>query len=145
MTLNTIKLKTLLVGFACAASTLCAWADPVCSVGDKAKVEWKGSWYPAAVIKVNETQTRCYIHYDGYESSWDEWVGADRIQVAGHAASPVASSAFSVGDAVEVNWKGSWYKASVLAVKDGKTKIHYDGYGSNWDEWVGASRIRSIQ
>lgn len=139
-----LKFRTLSVSLAVAVSTVCAWAEPVCAVGDKAKVEWKGSWYPASVIQVNEDQTRCFIHYDGYESSWDEWVGANRIQVANRA--PAAEKpAFAVGDAVEVNWKGSWYKASVLAVKGDKTKIHYDGYDNSWDEWVGANRIRAIQ
>jgi hypothetical protein len=41
-------------------------------------VEWKGSWYPATVIK--KEKDRWYIHYVGYEKSWDEWVDKDRIK-----------------------------------------------------------------
>jgi len=41
-------------------------------------VEWKGSWYPATVVK--KENERWYIHYVGYEKSWDEWVGKDRIK-----------------------------------------------------------------
>lgn len=138
-----MNIKTLFVGLSLAASAIGAWAEPVCSVGDKAQVEWKGSMYPATVLKVNEDQTRCFIHYEGYASSWDEWVGKDRIQISSSAAA--SGGGFKVGDAVEVNWKGAWYKASVMAVKGGKTKIHYDGYDNSWDEWVGLSRIRAVQ
>ena len=110
----------------------------VCSVGDKAEVLWKGTWYPAKVTRVNEDQTRCFIRYTGYGSEWDEWVGQERIRIKDTATSP-----FAVGDAVEVKWKSSWYPASVLETKNGKYKIHYDGYSDSWDEWVGPSRIRA--
>lgn len=111
----------------------------VCSVGDRADVRWKGNWYKARVTRVNEDQTRCFIHYDGYGAEWDEWVGANRIRVAGGGAS---GSRFATGDSVEVRWKGKWYPARVLRAADGRYKVHYDGYGSEWDEWVGGDRIR---
>jgi hypothetical protein len=44
---------------------------------------------------------------------------------------------------VEVEWKGKWYKATVLEVKDNGYRIHYEGYASSWDETVPATRIRS--
>ena len=47
-----------------------------------------------------------------------------------------------VGDSVTVEWKGKWYPASILEVKDGKYKIHYDGYEASWDEWVTTARMR---
>ena len=103
----------------------------VCSAGDS-----------ASVLKVNEDQTRCYIKYDGYGDNWNEWVGEDRIRVKGKAPAE-ESYTFNVGDPVEVKWKGTWYPASVLSRKGGKYKIHYDGYGSNWDEWVGNGRIKA--
>jgi hypothetical protein len=109
----------------------------VCSVGDKAEVSWKGSWYKARVTKVNDDQTRCFIRYDGYGSEWDEWVGSNRIRILGGDG-----GSFAVGDAVKVRWKGSWYAASVMESRNGRYKIHYDGYDNSWDEWVGPDRIR---
>ena len=47
-------------------------------VGDRVKVSWKGSWYPASILDVDDGKYR--IHYDGYEDSWDEWVDALRIK-----------------------------------------------------------------
>jgi hypothetical protein len=43
---------------------------------------------------------------------------------------------------VAVEWHGVWYPAEVLRRDGSRTYIHYTGYGSNWDEWVGPSRIR---
>ncbi len=46
------------------------------------QVLWKGTWYPASVLKTRETKkgTQSFIHYDGYSASWDEWVGPERIR-----------------------------------------------------------------
>lgn len=110
-----------------------------CAVGDKAQVLWKGTWYPASVLKAKGSQ--CFIHYDGYGSNWDEWVGPNRIKITGAAASG-ASSGFGVGDSLQVSWKGTWHKAHVIGVRGSQLKIRYDGYGSSWDEWVGPNRYR---
>jgi hypothetical protein len=45
------------------------------------EVEWGGSWYAAEVLRVNGRLTQ--IHYTGYDSSWDEWVPAERIRTTG--------------------------------------------------------------
>jgi len=117
-----------------AAVTTPAFAK-VCSVGDKASVLWKGKWYPAVVKNANKS--KCYIHYNGYGSKWDEWVGSDRIKIT-HRAAPL----YPVGHSVSVKWKGKWYPAKVIAVGNNTWKVHYNGYGSKWDEWVGKSRIK---
>jgi hypothetical protein len=41
-------------------------------------VEWRGDWYPAQVLQ--RKADRYLIHYDGYDASWDEWVGQRRIR-----------------------------------------------------------------
>lgn len=42
------------------------------------KVEWKGEWYPAVVLETRDG--KYYIHYVGYDSSWAEWVGKERVR-----------------------------------------------------------------
>jgi hypothetical protein len=42
------------------------------------EVEWKGEWWDAKVLRTENDRWR--IHYIGYEKSWDEWVGPDRIR-----------------------------------------------------------------
>jgi acylphosphatase len=54
-----------------------------------------------------------------------------------------ASSPYRAGAAVEVEYGGTWYPASVRAVlPDGRVEIAYDGYGEEWNELVGPARIR---
>jgi hypothetical protein len=48
------------------------------SVGAKVLVEWQTKWWPAVVTKQNGDQY--FIHYDGYDASWDEWVTLRRIR-----------------------------------------------------------------
>lgn len=50
--------------------------------------------------------------------------------------------AVGLGRHVEVEWKGEWYPAQVIGVRDGQSLVHYVGFADSWDEWVGAGRIR---
>jgi len=49
------------------------------AVDDNVDVEWKGAWYAASVMEV-KGQGKYKIHYQGYDSSWDETVGPNRIR-----------------------------------------------------------------
>ena len=102
-------------------------------VNDKVKVEWKGGIYPATILEAGDG--KYLIHYDGYASSWDEWITEDRIKSS-------SAPEYAVGDSVKVKWNGKWYTAKVLKVNNGKYLIHYDGYDSSWDEWVGPGRMK---
>ena len=46
---------------------------------NQAEVEWQGTWWAAEVMKTNGDSS--YIHYTGWDDSWDEWVGPDRIRM----------------------------------------------------------------
>lgn len=98
------------------------------NTGDKVQVLWKGSWYAATVKEHKDNQW--FIHYDGYGNEWDEWVGKERMKVA-----------WKKGDKVKVEWNGQWYAATILDIGDGKYKIHYEGWGNEWDEWVKPERM----
>ncbi|UYZ57846.1 MBT domain-containing protein [Hymenobacter latericus] len=52
-------------------------------------------------------------------------------------------AAYKVGDAVQIQWKSSWYPGRVLEAKNGSYKIHYDGYAASWDEWVAPARLKA--
>lgn len=49
---------------------------------------------------------------------------------------------YKKGTKVEILWSGSWYKGSIIEVKDKQYKITYEGWSSNWDEWVSKDRLR---
>jgi len=46
------------------------------------------------------------------------------------------------GERVEVEWQGNWYRAVILETRGARYRIHYLGYGAEWDEWVDAARLR---
>lgn len=104
--------------------------NSIYSVGERVMVEWNGSWYDASILETRGNQY--HITYVGHSSSWDEWVGPERIK----------NSSFSVGEDVKVEWKGSWFDASILAINEEQYQITYFGYDSSWDEWVGPERIQ---
>lgn len=77
-------------------------------------------------------------------------IARNRIKALGTptpvAAAQPAKASFAVDDNVDVEWKGTWYPASVMELRpQGKYKIHYQGYDSSWDETVGPARIRARQ
>lgn len=60
-------------------------------------------------------------------------------------SAPSAAGLCVKGRAVSVLYAGEWYPAKVLDGPDGMGTclVSYDGYGSNWDEWVSAKRMRT--
>ncbi|MDQ2920083.1 MAG: tetratricopeptide repeat protein, partial [Acidobacteriota bacterium] len=75
----------LFTAVSCSALTLAAIQtraqETTWKVGDRIEVEWQSGWYQAEVIQVKGNQYK--IHYDGYASSWDEWIDKTRIRTAG--------------------------------------------------------------
>lgn len=104
-------------------------AQAECRRGDAIEVLWKGKWYPAHALRYRDGQ--CKVTYDGYDSSWDEWVGPKRYRFYVGRGAPV-----------DVYWKGKWYPARVLERRGAAYYITYEGYKSSWDEWVGSNRLR---
>jgi hypothetical protein len=105
------------------------------AAGQKVEVISGGSWWAATVVKTDGK--KYFIHYNGWGDEWDEWVGKDRIYFL-----PVQAAAKAAAKAVEVEWSGTWWPATVLKTDGERTYIHYDGFGDEWDEWVGKDRIR---
>ncbi|HEX7671393.1 MAG TPA: Tudor-knot domain-containing protein [Polyangiaceae bacterium] len=145
-----------------AAIALSACRDSY-RIGEYVWVEWDGRAYPAYVID-QKSRARLRVHYDGYDTRWDEDVTPDRVKgrIEGTAVAPPppekvaramgllpepsasagVPSVFNVGDRVRVRWRGSVYSAAIVS-RSGPSKVlvHYDGYGSEWDEVVPEDRI----
>jgi hypothetical protein len=45
---------------------------------------------------------------------------------------------------VKIEWNGQWWDGQILEVKADQYHITYTDYSSDWDEWVGLSRLKSI-
>ncbi|RYZ05734.1 MAG: hypothetical protein EOO73_18705 [Myxococcales bacterium] len=137
-------------------------------VGEHVLVEWEKDQPPyPAYITERVSPTRYRVHFDGYDSRWDEDVSLERLlgRVEGPVAAPppptkvalaagvaspktagsageVAVSPYREGDRVRVSWRGSVYSATVTKVvaKD-RFEVHYEGHEAAWDEVVGIDRI----
>jgi hypothetical protein len=132
-------------------------------VGDHVLVEWRGAEYPAVIVSV-EGPARFVVHYDGYSEDWDELIPISRIRgrlsmtpVSGPATKPALPrpktdasipdagprSVYREGERVRVEWHGSMYPATIIGVLgDDRYRVHYEGYGNEWDEDVGLNRIQ---
>ena len=59
-------------------------------VGDKVEIDYGGTWYPGQVKEINEAQY--FVSYNGYDSSWDEWAGSERLRAPEADAEEVAAA-----------------------------------------------------
>jgi hypothetical protein len=140
--------------------------DPI-SVGEQVEVEWCGWWYQAEVLA--REGAKYQIRYRGYGSDWDEAMTRRRIRrgsaksrsnlvaAALHPPGPLrtggpnnasagkpvrATTALAAGDQVQIEQYGAWWTGEVLEVRpDGRVKVRYVGWGSDWDEVVPRSRL----
>lgn len=121
------------------SKTVIAKAEPASNspkVGERVEVYSQKSWWKGYVIDARNDKFK--IHYYGWEEADQEWVTAKQMR----QAKPIQ---FRVDEKVEVEWQKKWYPAKVLEVKGGTHFISYEGYGSEWDEWVSSKRIRKIR
>lgn len=60
------------------------------------------------------------------------------------AASTLSGDSWAIDQAVEVEWEGDWYPASILTVEamDERARVHYLGFDESFDETVAFARIR---
>jgi hypothetical protein len=141
----------------CAGGLALAGCKPSYAIGDHVMVDWEGNTYPAVILEA-PGPAKFKVHYDGYDTIWDEIVVKDRIHgfVTGPVAAPeppakvrakaikaAQTNTYKPGAHVRVEWHGQIYPATIKGIV-GQEKYHvgYDGYGPEWDEIVGLSRIQ---
>ena len=129
-------------------------------VGDHVLVQWEGNEYPAHIIAA-PAAAKFRVHYDGYADIWDEDVPRDRIKglVTGPVVAPepppkvrakalqaAQSNRYKLNDRVRVEWHGQIYNATITGIVGTEQyRVRYEGYGPEWDEVVGLSRIQPKQ
>ncbi|MCB9224472.1 MAG: agenet domain-containing protein [Crocinitomicaceae bacterium] len=137
-------MKRLLFLILVLASSIGA-AQSSFKLNDKVEVLYQGKWYPAQVIEINDGKYK--VHYDGYESSWDEFVGNDRIRAVEKEETVYNGQnyAYAIDDAIEGNWqgKGTWYKGKIAEKKEGKYRIQYKDGASEWttEEFIRKEKV----
>ena len=112
-------------------------------------------FYPCTVIKYDGSYPRYHVDCDGKEYVvTPQYIRAPKQKAAQNNSTPKTDSqnnqtpenkgTWKVGDKLEVESRGVWYPAQIMAVDGGKYKIHYDGYSEGSDELVEDARMRSI-
>lgn len=96
-------------------------------------VEHGGSYWPCTIV-AHEPDGQQKVHYIGWGPESDEVVASSRIR---------RRSGSSLGQLV-VEWHGSYWPATALRSDGGRIFIRYDGYGAEWDEWVGPDRTARL-
>ncbi len=99
--------------------------------GELVEVKWQKAWYVAKVLTFAKGSYK--IHYVEWEKSWDEWVRVRRVRTF---------KGYQVGDLIQVEWKGRYYKARIKNAEEARWFITYPGWDSKWDEWVTYRRMR---
>jgi hypothetical protein len=97
-------------------------------------------WYQATIEKVENDQF--FVHYLGYGSSYNEWVGEDEIRIREHGAAD--DNGFAVNQKIKV-WdedNEDWYSAKIEKIQGQQYYVHYLDYDSSYDEWVDLEEIR---
>jgi hypothetical protein len=124
----------------------CFFATPSIAqkVNDAVEIQSSGSWYPGKILKVDGE--KFFVTYDGWDESWNEWVGADRLRGFKTAAAPVTATPltkFKVGDKVEAEYGMIWEPATVIEVGENKYHIQFDkkAFGT---KWLGEKFIRKL-
>ncbi|MDQ7858491.1 MAG: M48 family metalloprotease [Armatimonadota bacterium] len=105
---------------------------------------WQRVWLPADVATRPSLAGACVAAAVAVGVLGLAGVVADGT-IAAHLRRQPATAAIPAwqrGDRVEVEWRGKWWKATILDVADGRVLVHYEGFGRSWDEWVPPSRIR---
>ena len=78
-------------------------------------------------------------------SGWitdDQTEGEHPCPTIAGSSNQVTVSTYSAGQQIKVEWNGSWWDAIIREVDGENYLIHYIGFDSSWDEWVGTNRIK---
>jgi hypothetical protein len=105
--------------------------------GEKVLVTYQGKTLLADVV-VQSGADQWRVHYDGWGPEAAETVGPDRIR-----RPFTGQSAHNVGDALLVDVNGQALPAKVIALSAAdKWVVRFDSYGAQYDQEVGADRIK---
>jgi len=140
--------------------TACLFAQPPYKAGEAVDILWSGSWYKGKIVEFKNN--KYLISYDGYSSSWNEWVEAARLRrPGGSQAQPAVSTtpeptstnsnrsngSYKAGDRVEIMYAGDWYRATITRGPEGSGaqamyEAKMDGY--TYTEKYKADRLRPL-
>jgi hypothetical protein len=110
--------------------------------GTRVEINRGGQWYPGTIVQPLGGE-RFVVSYDGAPPEFNEAVGMDRIHTVASGASPGVARDYRIGEKVLVTSQNRVLLADVVQqVSNVAWRVHYDGYGPEVGEYVGADRLR---
>jgi hypothetical protein len=97
------------------------------------------------VIELNEIARYTELEMAFVEGQKSMFVASDRFPREAKLVAVKGTASTGVGDRIEVDYRGKWYRAKVIAAQDGQMRVHYVGFDRSWDEWVTPDRVRPYQ
>ena len=107
--------------------------------GAKILINKNNQWLPGNVVR-QASPGHYQVHYDGFGPEWDESVAMDRIRPQQDGA---GARDYRVGEKVLVKMQNRLLLGEIVQqVSPTSWRVHYDGYGPEVAENVGADRMR---
>ena len=107
-------------------------------IGQRVQVDYDGTDWLGFVVD-SDAGKKFNVRFYSYTNNETDWVASSRLKPF------VCPKSYPVGSSVEVYYADDkkWYPAKVLKTYSCLHYIHYNDYGSEWDEWVAPSNIRA--
>lgn len=109
---------------------------PSPGIGRRVEVEWEGEWYRALVI--DRDGDRFLVNYYSFPDQDNEWVEKSRMRVP-------TQKTYQQGRRVRIDSDGQWYSGKILKVRHDLHLVSFDDWGTEWNEWVPASRLKLVR
>ena len=97
-----------------------------------------GKWYSSEIIGWKAGKSPYRVHFYGWDSKYDEWLGASRLR-------PLVKPKLNIGQQYEVQWEDSnWYLGTVTkSLENWFYFVHYESESGDDDEWITGDRARA--
>jgi caspase domain-containing protein/histone methyltransferase-like protein/agenet domain-containing protein len=97
------------------------------------------------VIELNEVAEYTDLELAFLEGQKSMFFAAPAFPRAAKLAEVEGESTPRIGQRVEVEADGRWFRAKIIDVDDNQVQVHFAGYDDSTDEWVGPARLRPYQ
>lgn len=93
-------------------------------------------------IELREMARYCDLELAFIEGQKSMFYAAEEFPRGAALAEVEEEASPRVGERVEVEWHGKWYRAKTIAADGDQVQVHYNGFSAETDEWVGTERVR---
>ncbi len=110
--------------------------------GSKIEVEFGGRWHQATILAIKGDEYS--VRYQGEGQSFDIVVPKNRVRAVADGETDKPANAYEKGAKVQANMGGFLKDAIITDFKDGKYKVHFEGYGDAYDDWFTADQLQLV-